>query len=189
MRDPGCGMILISSPTRSIRLDTFPQRSSPVSAIVRQTPYGWHRTTRCPRNRRSLGLRARANAARKYSRAAFEAAAAKLKFAERSRIERISCKAVAVNDRADLIEHLLGSLLLSGAKISSTTGASVHLLSMSVPSSGAKVRRRALAPHNIECAIFRSGQEPGEWILRHAAPHPAARHKASRTTSSANVRL
>jgi hypothetical protein len=42
-----------------------------------------------------------------------EAAAAKLKLAERSRVERISSKAIAVNDRANLIEPPLGSFALS----------------------------------------------------------------------------
>jgi hypothetical protein len=42
-----------------------------------------------------------------------EAAAAKLKLTKRSRVERISSKAIAVNDRADLITPPLGSLVLS----------------------------------------------------------------------------
>jgi hypothetical protein len=40
-----------------------------------------------------------------------EAAAAKRKLAKRGRIDRISSEAIAVNDRADLIEPPLGSLV------------------------------------------------------------------------------
>ena len=67
---------------------------------------------RWSRNRRSIGLRARASAARKCSRALSCLPLRKFELAERGGVERIVGEAIAVGDGADLFEPALWTVAL-----------------------------------------------------------------------------